>query len=561
MDGMRISRRFHERRKERQARRDVPPARSMAYGKAGYVLAILGMMVFTTAAGAQQSSQGTGISGYGGQAVQSTMTWEPDTDRPGSDLRSFALDTADPQLCAQACANDPKCRAFTYVKPGIQGSKARCWLKSGVPSPRAKPCCISGVKQAFTDAPAGAAPSGYGVGAAPQAGREADQNILRDLVGPVMQLVQQRLQQQIMEQGQAGPSPDVSGGIPDVSTGSTVTSAAGGSGSVAEATMSGQQSGQGYTENFEGGTPKNWEFVGGACIVQSGQGYVLTFAGAGVAGWYVQPGYDFTLRFRIRQGGGAPEIMLCATGEPPNEKYYIVRLSPDEAEVVKYMNSQQSPMGFVGGKGIGAGTWTTVEMTVSGSGRVISVNVGGQSILTVQDPQPLEPGIVMFRAVGEGGTEIDDLVITSASTSGAVQAIQGGSWETTPMSVPGTPYGGSPALPPSMPASMDGTYPQTGTGQGQPQSSPEVRGGTTDISGRWESSTKGIYMIVQQGDQFTLTAQGKNETASGKIQRDKISVDWSGGTGIGSNEGKITVVDGNGTALRIDWTNGVIFGR
>lgn len=73
--------------------------------------------------------------------------WELDTDRPGQDYSGFDLAAPDPGLCQSACNANPKCRAWSYVKPNtIQGPRPRCWLKSGVPSARASDCCISGVK-------------------------------------------------------------------------------------------------------------------------------------------------------------------------------------------------------------------------------------------------------------------------------------------------------------------------------------------------------------------------------------------------------------------------------
>lgn len=72
---------------------------------------------------------------------------EYDTDRPGQDYRNLDLPSARPQLCQAECGADPKCKAFTYVKPGVQGSSARCWLKSGVPAAGRSSCCISGVKR------------------------------------------------------------------------------------------------------------------------------------------------------------------------------------------------------------------------------------------------------------------------------------------------------------------------------------------------------------------------------------------------------------------------------
>lgn len=74
---------------------------------------------------------------------------ENNVDRTGSDYASFNLGSADPNFCAQACAGDPDCKAFTYVRPGYQGTNARCWLKNAVPPQTQANCCISGVKNAY----------------------------------------------------------------------------------------------------------------------------------------------------------------------------------------------------------------------------------------------------------------------------------------------------------------------------------------------------------------------------------------------------------------------------
>src|SRR5690349_4608794 len=80
-------------------------------------------------------------------AYASTVSMEYDTDRAGSDYTGFEITTADPEQCRMACANDTRCLAYTYVKPGIQGANARCWLKDVVPSATVNSCCISGVKE------------------------------------------------------------------------------------------------------------------------------------------------------------------------------------------------------------------------------------------------------------------------------------------------------------------------------------------------------------------------------------------------------------------------------
>jgi hypothetical protein len=67
-------------------------------------------------------------------------------DRFGGDYRNFEV-APDPNgaTCGQACKADPKCRAWTYVRPGYIGQAARCYLKSRITRPRPAPCCISGV--------------------------------------------------------------------------------------------------------------------------------------------------------------------------------------------------------------------------------------------------------------------------------------------------------------------------------------------------------------------------------------------------------------------------------
>ncbi len=88
------------------------------------------------------------ISGVRGAALaQSAQNGlEFSIDRPGGDFRSFEL-PPDPtgEACAEACRGDPKCRAFTYVRPGYGRAAARCFLKDRITRPRVKPCCVSGV--------------------------------------------------------------------------------------------------------------------------------------------------------------------------------------------------------------------------------------------------------------------------------------------------------------------------------------------------------------------------------------------------------------------------------
>jgi hypothetical protein len=75
------------------------------------------------------------------------LNYEMDKNRPGMDYKSFSISSPAPILCEQACMKDEACKAWTYVKPGIQGRTARCWLKNGVPPAKSNTCCISGIKK------------------------------------------------------------------------------------------------------------------------------------------------------------------------------------------------------------------------------------------------------------------------------------------------------------------------------------------------------------------------------------------------------------------------------
>ena len=106
------------------------------------------------------------------------------TNRPGSDYRNFDIGNADlrdqPELlCKTACQNEAQCRSWTYVKPGIQGPKARCWLKSAVPAAQANNCCISGLKEKPIKTTGKAKPTG-GNPAAEAAANEAYAKMRQD---------------------------------------------------------------------------------------------------------------------------------------------------------------------------------------------------------------------------------------------------------------------------------------------------------------------------------------------------------------------------------------------
>ncbi|HXW23195.1 MAG TPA: caspase family protein [Xanthobacteraceae bacterium] len=66
---------------------------------------------------------------------------------PGADYSNFWMESAQPELCQNACRSDASCAAWTYVRPGIQGARPRCWLKTRVPQQYRSTCCVSGIER------------------------------------------------------------------------------------------------------------------------------------------------------------------------------------------------------------------------------------------------------------------------------------------------------------------------------------------------------------------------------------------------------------------------------
>lgn len=74
-------------------------------------------------------------------------TFEVGWDRPGWDYQSFELNNPREILCQWSCQKDRRCVAWTYVKPGYQAPRAKCWLKNRIPKAVKNSCCTSGYIQ------------------------------------------------------------------------------------------------------------------------------------------------------------------------------------------------------------------------------------------------------------------------------------------------------------------------------------------------------------------------------------------------------------------------------
>jgi hypothetical protein len=85
--------------------------------------------------GAPQEPSTTTSAGSGG-----ALSLEPGVDRPGYDFRRIS--SPSPEACRDACANEPQCLAFTYVKNAL----GDCFLKNNPSKPSPSERCVSGVR-------------------------------------------------------------------------------------------------------------------------------------------------------------------------------------------------------------------------------------------------------------------------------------------------------------------------------------------------------------------------------------------------------------------------------
>jgi hypothetical protein len=79
------------------------------------------------------------LAGFPGQRA------EQNVNRQGGDYRNFEVPIERYQSCLEACEADGKCKAYTYVRQGVQRRKSVCWLKDSIPAKDPNRCCVSGV--------------------------------------------------------------------------------------------------------------------------------------------------------------------------------------------------------------------------------------------------------------------------------------------------------------------------------------------------------------------------------------------------------------------------------
>lgn len=87
-----------------------------------------------------------------GVTVQGTAladTTFENTNLFGNDYKN--MEFRDESACRNACLDDLKCQAWTFVKPEVRGRSGHCWLKDKVPKATQSSCCTSGSRLGIID--------------------------------------------------------------------------------------------------------------------------------------------------------------------------------------------------------------------------------------------------------------------------------------------------------------------------------------------------------------------------------------------------------------------------
>ena len=90
-----------------------------------------------------------------------------------------------------------------------------------------------------------------------------------------------------------------------------------------------------------------------------------------------------------------------------------------------------------------------------------------------------------------------------------------------------------------------------------PLSAPQA---VPSIGGTWYSAFGFTYAIRQAGSSFSWYLDRFHETGTGTIDGLRVTVEWTGDNGTGSDSGWL-VLDSEGSVLRIEWSNGNDFHR
>ena len=114
----------------------------IAAGALGLLLLGYGVATHSTGLDQRQVSNGADKQPTAEPATRAFTQMQVDTNLLGGDYKGYDASTV--EMCEAECKRDGKCRAWTFVRAGVQGPQPRCYLKDVIPAASSNSCCVSG---------------------------------------------------------------------------------------------------------------------------------------------------------------------------------------------------------------------------------------------------------------------------------------------------------------------------------------------------------------------------------------------------------------------------------
>lgn len=162
----------------------------------------------------------------------------------------------------------------------------------------------------------------------------------------------------------------------------------------------------GEEENFENRLTY-WTLPPSSRIEHVDHSRALVFAEPGYAWWGISV-KDFHLQFRYRHGEGSGEIIVRASGEPPNVQSILIRLTNNEIYALRRIGEREEVLGTAD-VNFRESQWYAIAVRMIGP--LIEVSVDDALILAGGDARLIPSGKIGFGCLYGSGFAYDDVVL------------------------------------------------------------------------------------------------------------------------------------------------------
>jgi len=186
---------------------------------------------------------------------------------------------------------------------------------------------------------------------------------------------------------------------------------------MSPALVSAQPPREGFSEDFESSQLEGWEYTAELNVAE---GVLKLYSGdfaMKMGGWGNQ-----TTNIRMKFNDGVSEFFIQYFARGKNVDNYTLVFLPDMILLDKGRPSEATRLGEAANT-LPINTWIDLQIQVLKGTHTISVD--GVTLITATDPEPLLPGGIGFRMLGEGSVEIDSIGLTLPLYEGQAPAGEG----------------------------------------------------------------------------------------------------------------------------------------